>query len=290
MVFLGPRTSNDCSFELGGTDIEFANSAVILGFAAQPGLCALATDPCTGRKNFPFVWGLVATAVLGGAAQPVATGPYTVYADITSVPFDPLNPTAPLRAAVFQGERTDATCLPVADPPVASGTIRIDAVGATEVRGEIDITFADGQEGFLRGPFTAAPVRRRGVRRLSPRATRLHHGRPDLLSDRVAPRALVRAAPPRRPRPRRGACRRGRGRVPGSRVPLGRDARPPPRPVRRRRDPGERAALERGRLGAARLLDRRGRHADAPARRSVRRPARSLDAAGARPAPPHRLE
>lgn len=158
LVFSGPRSSDTCSIDVGvGAAIPFANSAVILGFAAQPGLCALATNPCAGRRSFPFVWGLVATAVLAGTAQPVATGPYTVYADITRVPFDPLNPTAPLRAAVFRGERTDASCLPVADPPVASGTIRIDAIGATEVRGEIDVTFADGQGGFLRGPFTATP-------------------------------------------------------------------------------------------------------------------------------------
>ncbi len=157
LVFSGPRTSNDCSFVLGGgVPVPFANSAVILGFAAQPGLCALATDPCTGRRSFPFVWGLVATAVLGGGtAQPVATGSFTVYADITQAV--PADLTAPIRAAVFRGERTDASCLPVADPPVASGTIRIDAIGATEVRGEIDVTFADGQGGFLRGPFTATP-------------------------------------------------------------------------------------------------------------------------------------
>jgi hypothetical protein len=155
-VFSGPTGSSSCSYELptGGT-ISFANEALVLGFSAQPGVCALATDPCSGKKSFPFVWGLVASASLIGAAQPVGPGSYTVYADIfQAVPGDL---TAPIRAAVFQGQRTDATCLPDDAPPSASGTIRIDVISASEVRGEIDVTFADGQGGFLRGPFTASP-------------------------------------------------------------------------------------------------------------------------------------
>lgn len=156
MVFSGPSTDSGCSFELSpGSSISFANSALVLGFSAQPGVCALATAPCSGKKSFPFVWGLVASASLIGAAQPVGTGSYTVYADIfQAVPADL---TAPIRAAVFQAQRTDATCLPDVAPPPASGTVRLDVISASEVRGNIDVTFADGQGGFLRGPFTATP-------------------------------------------------------------------------------------------------------------------------------------
>lgn len=157
MVFSGPSTDPGCSYQLPtGGAITFANSALVLGFSAQPGVCALATDPCSGKKSFPFVWGLVASASLIGTAQPVGAGSYTVYADIfQAVPGDL---TAPIRAAVFQAQRTDATtCLPDDDPPSASGTIRIDVISASEVRGEIDVTFTDGQGGFLRGPFTATP-------------------------------------------------------------------------------------------------------------------------------------
>lgn len=155
VVFSGPRSSDACTIDIAGTTVAFGNSALILGFGAQSGVCALATDPCAGKKNFPFVWGLVASAMLGGAAQPVSTGSYTVYADITQAV--PSNPLAPIRAAVFQGERTDASCVPDANPPAATGTIRIDALSPSEVKGEIDLTFADGQGGFLRGPFTAVP-------------------------------------------------------------------------------------------------------------------------------------
>ncbi|WP_242343680.1 hypothetical protein [Anaeromyxobacter terrae] len=155
MVFSGPRSSDSCSFTFSGTTVAFGNSALILGFGAQSGVCALATDACAGKKSFPFVWGLVATARLGGAAQPLTTGSYTVYADITQAV--PTNPLDPIRAAVFQGDRTDASCVPDANPPAATGTIRIDALSASAVSGELDLTFADGQGGFLRGPFTAVP-------------------------------------------------------------------------------------------------------------------------------------
>jgi hypothetical protein len=40
---------------------------------------------------------------------------------------------------------------------MAAGTITLDRIEAGAVSGTIDVTFTDGQGGFLRGPFSAAP-------------------------------------------------------------------------------------------------------------------------------------
>jgi hypothetical protein len=159
VVFAGPQQSASCEFP--GFPITYGIGDALIAFSPEAGAgCALA-DPCQGRKSFTFVAGLLAHAVVPATEQAPAldAGSYSVYASLDDAIPDLAASAAggPVRTSLLTAEQTDASCLPVAAPPSATGTIRIDAVSTTEIRGQIDVTFADGQGGFLRGPFTATP-------------------------------------------------------------------------------------------------------------------------------------
>ncbi len=154
VVFAGPQQSASCTFP--GVPITYGIGDALIAFSPQAGACALA-DPCHGRKDFTFVAGLLAHAQVPATAQAPAldAGSYAVYATLDeAVPAIAANVSGPIRAALLPAQKTDAQCVP-GTPPSATGTIRIDSAGATELVGEIDVTFSDQQGGFLRGPFTA---------------------------------------------------------------------------------------------------------------------------------------
>ncbi|ABS24757.1 hypothetical protein [Anaeromyxobacter sp. Fw109-5] len=158
VVFAGPRQSASCEFP--GFPITYGIGDALIAFSPEAGGgCALA-DPCAGRRSFTFVAGLLAHAeVPAPAAAPALDGgSYAVYGSLDeAVPALATSGGGSIRTALLAAQQTDAQCAPVAAPPSASGTIRLDAVSATELRGQIDVSFADGQGGFLRGQFTARP-------------------------------------------------------------------------------------------------------------------------------------
>lgn len=156
VVFAGPTQSTSCAFP--GFPVTYGIGGALIAFSPREGACALA-DPCQGRKDFTFVGGLIAhVAVSASTAAPsLDAGTYSVYGSVDeAVAAIATGFTGgPIRTSLLAAERTDAACVAGA-PPSASGTLRIDSVTASEIRGEIDVTFVDGQDGFLRGPFTAA--------------------------------------------------------------------------------------------------------------------------------------
>lgn len=149
VAFVGPADAS-CTFP--DPPIAYANSAVLIGFSAKAGLCARATDPCTGQKDLTFIAGTVAHAQLQSEVAPgLQVGTYTVYADVTAALPD-LN--GEIRAAVLEPIRSDAACVET-DGDAGTGTLTLESIETTEVRGRVDVTFPDG--GFLRGPFVATP-------------------------------------------------------------------------------------------------------------------------------------
>lgn len=129
--------------------IEFGNTALLLGFSAGPGMCALAADPCTGHRDFEYVVGVVAHARLFGDAPGIAPGSYPVVEDPGTMMPDE---HGEVRAARFVAVRTGAACLPDGAPMPASGTVDVEEITDDRVRGRLDVTFADGE---LKGPFEA---------------------------------------------------------------------------------------------------------------------------------------
>lgn len=147
VAFVGPANES-CAFPTV-PPTPYSLSAILIGFSSTPGICALATDPCVGHKNFTFVGGTVAHADLDGPAPGLQTGTYTVYANPgTATPDANLE----IRAALLAPVRTDAVCAETSGAP-GSGTIRLDEIGTTQVRGSVDVTFPDG--GWLKGAFVA---------------------------------------------------------------------------------------------------------------------------------------
>jgi hypothetical protein len=149
VAFVGPSDEDTCQFPTE-PPTPYSVSAILIGFSSTPGICALAQDPCLGKKSFTFVGGTVAHADLDGAPPGLQPGTYNVYANpALATPDQNLE----IRAAVLTPVRTDAVCDETTGLP-GSGTIRLDEIGTAQVRGEVDVTFPDG--GYLRGSFVAS--------------------------------------------------------------------------------------------------------------------------------------
>lgn len=156
-AFVGPESSDSCTIEVpqgsGTITIPYAPASVLLGFSSQAGICALAQAPCAERKSFGIVAGALVHARVGLAGPVTApaldAGTYPVVVDPGSLTPDA---TGALRVALVSSEETDATCSDLASVD-ATGSIVVDAVSATEIRGTVSLTFSDG--GRLEGPFVA---------------------------------------------------------------------------------------------------------------------------------------
>jgi hypothetical protein len=139
------------SCDLYGLGVPVSTTGLVIGFGSFQGLCSVATQTkfCDGggKANATIVTvEILRINVADKTATPVRPGTYTIFA--TPHPAGDLEHEQVVDA---YAERTDATCggQPL---PAASGTVRIDAVGAS-VTGAVDLTFPDG--GKLTGPFSA---------------------------------------------------------------------------------------------------------------------------------------
>ncbi len=133
--------------------LQLQAAAVAIGFTSYSGFCSDITNAqCAGHKDARAVTVFVANVLLPGAtgapsAPPAITaGTYTV----TDAAFGTVG--AGLTKLAFADVlQSDASC--ASTPTAATGSIRIDQVGGTQVTGYVDLTWANG--GKLQGNFTA---------------------------------------------------------------------------------------------------------------------------------------
>ena len=161
VVFVPPVQSAPPGCNVSGMNVPL--TAMVLGFSETPGMCGILQNSCAGKKGFAFAGAVLGKGVLSSGATPPPAPDFPVNADFTV--YSNTQTTQLMNAALIHQvvqasfavtETTDAsTCAYPAAPSYLSGKIHIDSVTATEVKGTIDATAANGDS--VRGPFSATP-------------------------------------------------------------------------------------------------------------------------------------
>jgi hypothetical protein len=138
----------------GGGDLSFGISALAIELTSYADACGdFATGQCVVHPDAQSVTILFAKLDPTGAEPQLAPGTFTVYpSPATAIP----DGTGRLTVAYAQALATGAApaCAGTPSPAVQGGTLRLDDVSGSPVKGHVDLTFADGST--LEGDFSAA--------------------------------------------------------------------------------------------------------------------------------------